>query len=146
MSVLNNKGRESTGNVFSLVRLLSKNKNGLKICHINSQSLGGGKIDEFRNIFEESGVDIVCVSETWFKPDMPDNLYQLKGYKILRADRISHAGGAAIFIKSNIHHNIILKSPNDSDMEYLFIEISAADSKILIATVYRPKKPLLLQL
>ena len=71
---------------------------------------------------------------------MPANLYQLKGYKILRADRISHAGGAAIFIKSNIHHNIILKSPNDSDMEYLFIEISAADSKILIGTVYRPKK------
>ena len=70
---------------------------------------------------------------------MPANLYQLKGYKILRADRISHAGGAAIFIKSNIHHNIILKSPNDSDMEYLFIEISAADSKILIGTVYRPK-------
>ena len=66
MSVLNNKSRESTGNVFSLVRLLSKNKNGLKICHINAQSLGGGKIDEFRYIFEESGVDIVCVSETWF--------------------------------------------------------------------------------
>ena len=76
------------------------------------------KIDEFRYIFEESGVDIVCVSETCFKPVMPDNLYQLRGYTILRADGISHVGGAAIFIKSNIHHNIILKSPNDSASLY----------------------------
>ena len=74
--------------------------------------------------------DIVCVSETWFKPGMPDNLYQLRSYKILRADRIIHAGRSTIFIKSNIHLNIILKSPTDSDMEYLFNEISAADSKI----------------
>ena len=47
MSVLNNKSRESSGSAFSLVRLLSKNKNGLKICHINAQSLGGVNIDEY---------------------------------------------------------------------------------------------------
>ena len=35
---------------------------------------------------------------------------------------------------------MVLKSPNDSDMEYLFIEIAAVDSKILIGTVYRPNK------
>ena len=86
MSVLNNKSCESIGNVFSIVRLLSKNKKGLKNCHMNAQSLGGAKIDEFRYIFEESGVDLICISETWFKPGMPDNLYQLKGYKILRVD------------------------------------------------------------
>ena len=76
MSVLNNKSCESIGNVFSIVRLLSKNKKGLKVCHMNAQSLGGTKIDEFRYIFEESGVDLICISETWFKPGMPDNLYQ----------------------------------------------------------------------
>ena len=91
MSVLNNKSCESIGNVFSIVQK-SKNKKGLKVCHMNAQSLGGAKIDEFRYIFEESGVDLICISETWFKPGMPDNLYQLKGYTILRVDRISHAG------------------------------------------------------
>ena len=79
--------------------------------------MGGGKIKEFRYIFDESGVDIVCVSETWFKPGMPDNLYQLKGYKILRADRISHAGGVEFLHDNSVtYNNIVIAADLNSNL------------------------------
>ena len=53
----------SNGNAYSILGLLIKNKIGLKVCHINAQSLTH-KIDEFRYVFENSEIDVICVSET----------------------------------------------------------------------------------
>ena len=125
--------------MYSILRLLSKSKNGLKICHINAQSLVN-KIDEFRHIFEKSGIHVICVSETWFRPDMSSNLFNVEGYKILRADRVGHAGGVAIYIKSDLQFKIINRSPNDNEIEYLFLELSSDDSKLLLGSVYRPNR------
>ena len=122
MSVLNKRSSGSIGSVFSIVRLLSNNKKGLKICHINAQSLGDGKVDEFRYIFEYSSEDLMCISETLFKPQISDNLYQLNGYNIVRVDRLSHDGGVAIFIESSIQYKIVKKSAHDWSMECIFIE------------------------
>ena len=49
-------------------------------------------------------------------------------------------GGVAMFVKSSIPFKFICKSPCDSEVEYLFIEISSVQSKILIGTVYRPNR------
>ena len=46
----------------------------------------------------------------------------------------------AIFIKSSIQYKIVKKSAHDCSMEFIFIELSAASSKMLIGTVYRPNK------
>ena len=87
-------------------------------------SLEHGSISRFVGMHEVHYIDQDEKGETWFKSD---NLCQLKGYKIVRIDRTSHAEGIAIFIKSDIQHNVVIKSAIDSNMEYLFIEISAAD-------------------
>jgi len=47
----------------SLVKILVKHKKGIKVDHINAQSLMK-KIDEFRYMFVQSNVDVICVSET----------------------------------------------------------------------------------
>ena len=46
----------------------------------------------------------------------------------------------SIFVKSNISCKIVCKSLNNSEIEYLFIELFSGDSKILIGSVYRPNR------
>lgn len=122
---------------MNMIRILSRQKKGLQICHINAQSLKN-KLDEFRLIFENSNIDIICVSETWLKPETPDSLISLKGYKVFRADRVTHAGGVAIFVKDRISCKFCCKSGEVDAIEYLFLEIKSTNSNLLIGCVYRP--------
>ena len=72
-------------NLKTMVGILSKNYPGLKICHINAQSLNN-KMDEFRLLFEDSNIDIICISETWLFTDISSSIYNLNGYQLFRAD------------------------------------------------------------
>lgn len=76
----------STEVMMDMVKILSKQRNGLNVCHINAQSLKN-KIDELRLTFENSLVDVICISESWFDDTIPDSLVSLNGYKLFRADR-----------------------------------------------------------
>lgn len=78
-----------------MIRVLARRKSGLKIVHINAQSLNN-KMDEFRYNFSLSGVDIICVSETWFHPNIQDSIYDVPGYNLFRADRRTN-GVAHVF-------------------------------------------------
>ena len=61
-----------------------------KVSHYAISMLKAKKNYEFRYILEDSGVDLICITETWFKPELSDNLYQLNGFNIVRVDRLSH--------------------------------------------------------
>ena len=74
----NSLNSESFGSMYSVLRLLYRNKDSLQICHLNAQSLSP-KIDEFRHIFEKSGVDVICVSETWLNSKKLDSLVEVRG-------------------------------------------------------------------
>ena len=140
MNLLNNiSSRNSNVSCKTLIKLLSKQRKGLNIVHINAQSLVN-KMDEFRFIFENSGTDIICISETWFDKIMPDSLFALSGYKLFRADRESHAGGVAIFIRNCIPCKLNCKSTDNSAIEYIFVEIMSNSEKLLVGAVYRPNK------
>lgn len=134
-----NLNSSSNDNSFSLIRMLCKRRNELKVCHINAQSLVR-KIDEFRFIFEDSNVDVICVSETWFRCDMPDDIFKVKGYRLFRADRQGHAGGSCVYIKENVVCKLISSSTAESTIEFLFLEIVNGTNKILIGSVYRPNR------
>lgn len=124
---------------FNMVRILAKQRPGFTVCHINAQSLLP-KIDEFRFLFECSGVDAICVSETWFIPEICDNIYKLDGYRIFRSDRVGNAGGVAIYIRNNISCKLICSYNVPGDVECLFIEVNYHDGKMLLGCVYRPDK------
>jgi len=128
----------SKDNTHSLLKILCKQNVGLNICHINAQSLLK-KIDEFRLIFVNSDIDIICVSETWFKKTLPSSLVALKGYKLFRHDRETHGGGVAMFIRESIKCKCISKSNTTSQIEYIFVELCGSQ-KLLVGTVYRPDK------
>lgn len=133
----------SKNNTHSMIRIIGKQKEGLKICHLNAQSLFC-KFDEFRYIFEDSGIDVICISETWFNPNRIKN-FQLKmeGYDLFRADRNTgkRAGGVAIFVKKQLRSRFVCKS-NDEEYDFLFIELLCDESKCLVGVLYRPNDAL----
>ena len=131
--------KHSTNNIHAVVRILCKQRIGLKICHINAQSLVR-KIDELRFVMENSGIDIICISETWFVSSMWDNLFNMNGFQLFRADREGHGGGVAIYIRSGVNVRFIEKSKSDSKIEYLFVEVLHNNCKVLVGCIYRPNK------
>lgn len=128
----------SKDSLFTMIRILAKQKSGLKIAHLNAQSLNN-KLDEFKYIFVTSGVDVICVSETWFDSLVNDAIFNIPGFKLFRADRESHAGGVAIYVRNNINCCVKLRSRPSCQIEYLFLEMIMQDKKkVLLACVYRP--------
>ena len=67
----------------------------LSICHVNIQSLyltergnQKRKINEIEaSLLNNLKMDIVCLSETWLKPEIKDEDIDIKGYHIRRKDR-----------------------------------------------------------
>lgn len=131
---------EVDGNLFRMIRVLRSQKRGLHVCHINSQSLNP-KLDEFRLLFTNSKVDVICISETWFSSDTDDCVYSVAGYQLFRADRIGRAGGGvAIYARSGINCKIVSKSNAHSTSDYLFVKISCGLECVLLGVIYRPNK------
>lgn len=124
---------------YNMVRILAKQHKGFGICHINAQSLSN-KIDEFRFLFENSGVDAICISETWLNDDVNDSIYDLNGYRIFRSDRGAKAGGVAIYIRNNISCKLNCKYNAVKDVEYVFVDINYHGEKLLLGCVYRSHK------
>lgn len=130
----------SKDNVANMLKILTKQKVGLKIVHLNAQSLNN-KLDEFKYIFISSGVDIICISETWFHNSIDNSIYDLPGFNLFRSDRKTNGGGVCVYIRNGIICKEVLKSNDDSRIEYLLLEISTTHStKILIGCVYRPNR------
>lgn len=121
-----------------MVRVLSCQNDGLKICHINAQSIIP-KIDEFRDLFEDSKVHVICVSETWLAEGLRDELCCLRGYRVFRSDRRGRVGGGvAIYVREDIKCKLKCLSQAYSEIEYVFVELAGDESKLLVSTVYRP--------
>jgi len=129
----------STANSRALLCILAKQRPGLKICHINAQSLPK-KIEEFRYMFVNSEIDVICVSETWFVQSLCDVLISCDGYNVYRSDRVSHGGGVAIYVNKKLKAKIICQHTINSAIEYIFLEIQnpIIEKNLLIGCIYRP--------
>lgn len=118
--------------------LCNSSPSGLKISHLNAQS-SLPKIDEFRFLFTKSSFDVICVSETWFKPHVKDNLVNLKNYKLFRNDRVNRiGGGVAFYVKSNNFSCLVCSSECIGSIEFIFIEILNNSERCLIGCIYKP--------
>lgn len=132
---------DNESSTFAMVNVLSKRRDGFKVCHLNARSLNINKLDYLRYLFANSCVDVICVSETWFKSDFADNLYNIPTYTLYRNDRITSTigGGVAIYCKSALSCRIVSKSV-DSGIEYLIAEIHDCCTKCIVSCVYNPKR------
>uniref|UniRef100_A0A1A9WIY8 Endonuclease/exonuclease/phosphatase domain-containing protein n=1 Tax=Glossina brevipalpis TaxID=37001 RepID=A0A1A9WIY8_9MUSC len=83
-----------------------------------------------------------CVfCETWLKPHIDDRFCEISGFNV-RHDRTysSRGDGIAFNIKQNLNSKIVLKSGDDSIVEYLAVEISGNNIKCVVMCVYNPNR------
>lgn len=112
----------------------------LRACHVNCQSLMA-HLDEFRLFFTNSKYDIICLSETWLKPTILDQIVELPGYQLLRCDRIGRmGGGVALLLADTLNVKTLTTSGGEycRKPEFLIAEVSSGGEKVIVAVVYRP--------
>jgi len=119
-------------------------KNKLKVIHINAESLlVNAHSSEFVHIFDNSKLDIIAVSETWYNDS--DDFIPLNGYNLFAANRTSHqGGGVAVYVRECYSTRVLFHSTSpavrSNRPDYIILEIATDSYKMLFACIYRPPK------
>jgi len=92
-------------------------------------------------VFINSKYHIICLSESWLKPQVSNGLISLNGYRLLRCNCTGKiGGGVAVYILDMFQAMIVRKSESAycERPEYLMVEISIRNnSNLFLAVVYR---------
>ena len=78
----------------------------------------------------------MCLSETYLDSSIPDNLIDIEGYKLIRADHPDNIkrGGVCIYYKESLPVQII----NQHYLkEALLLEMSYNNKKVIVSVIYR---------
>lgn len=114
----------TTGTISAVNKILTNSKYLMRLGHMNVGSIPSC-VDELRIILEQTGMDIMGISESWLKPSTPKILYEINEYKILRHDRLRcKGGGLAFYHKKNLKSKIINKSSGNSRFEYFYVQFT----------------------
>ena len=103
------------------------------------------KIDEIiiNSFVMHAYLDLLCITETWLRSTISDNIIQIPNYNVVRKDRENSShGGVCVFVHQNIHFNhlVELQSPN---LEVIWIKIRPRRlprtiSCIIVGIIYHP--------
>ena len=103
------------------------------------------KVDEFDSVIRHNGCDIVSVTETWLKSNIPDSAVSLHDYVLFRKDRQNRCGGGvALFVSSTTYCKRLPEIElNGSLTETLWVHLRPrrlprSVSCILVGVVYHP--------
>ena len=109
----------------------------LNLCHLNIRSLPA-----HYQLLKESALldfDIIALTETWLTGELPDNLYSVHGYKLIRCDRQTRGGGVALYIRESIKSSV-LKMSSSNNIEQLWIRTTMGEISTAIGVLYRPPR------
>ena len=133
-------------NTINTVNELAGEK-GLKIVGLNVRSIFK-KIDQCRIMFSCSGIDIVTLSETWLKTNVPTKAIDVDNYCTIRQDRnlartTKKAGGGLITYIHTRHKDKIQTlddlSESNQNYEALWVRLNMPQCRdIVICNFYRP--------
>jgi hypothetical protein len=128
----------------------SCSKVGLTIVHWNVQQFSHAKYTEFKKfqwLDKERGSDrslpaIVCLTETWLSPNVPDDPYKIDGYKIERPDRSTRGGGLLVYLKDDTAYQYTrCKALEVEELEVIWFTVKATISRpFLVCFIYRKPK------
>ena len=121
--------------------LTSSNLRIPSVLSTNVRSLRN-KMDELQAVVDVNNPDIVCITESWLKPDIPDSTVRLSKYILFRRDRPTHAGGVCTYVNSDIPC-LRVSEFEFPEIESIWIKarphrLSRLVSMILIGTIYHP--------
>lgn len=67
--------------------------------------------DEFNYYFSKSNYHIICLSETWLKPKVLDNIVGLHGFTLFRCDRQGKPDdGVAVYVSNSLKATVLVQS------------------------------------
>ena len=94
-------------------------------------------MSEIKLITKESNPAVLSITETWLDDCHTDDSISIEGYNIVRRDRVTHAGGVIMYIRSDLAYNHRGDLQNDN-LEDLWIELLLHKTKpIFVGTCYR---------
>jgi hypothetical protein len=129
------------GELTDYLKAVSKrNSKHLKVAHINAQSLNNDMhFTMFHEHFVGSGINIIAVSETFFKGD---SKMDLPGYRVFHVNRTDlNGGGVALYLIDNLQAKVLATSNGlSTEPEYLILEVKSADVVFVVSVVYRRPK------
>lgn len=118
---------------------------GLKLLHVNAQSLFP-KLGEIQLLVNSATPDILCVTESWLTPAIPDGMIALDIYVPSRCDREAHRRGGVLVTYFNNNfascmnyekHQSSWRSNSDIEVQVFKMKIWNI-KKIALINVYRP--------
>ena len=131
----------SIGNDLNLYvnSITEKYNDEFKVVHINAQSLhNDNHFIEFTELFENSGIDLVCVSETFFKTT---SYMKVDNYNVFNVNRSSKGGGGCVPVYVGAWMNVKVLEVSDGGEgkpEFILLEVHTNFEKILVGCVYKP--------
>ena len=112
-----------------------------KFAHINARSIPK-HIHEIEKIVNETGFDVLGVSETFISDHTPKSIYQIPGYKFINKNRDKKCrGGIGIYVIENLPVKLISLPIEHVQPEMLFVEVTIGMMKMAIGVIY--KSPLI---
>ena len=81
---------------------------------------------------------VISVCETWLTDQLTDAFISPAGYTVFRKDRLSRGGGVAVFVRNDIHAELVLTDPVNSNLEVIGVDLTFHYQKIRVLTCYRP--------
>ena len=123
----------------------NKTRNAFSICQMNINSLyvrsnqdPSYKLDEIYSRFCVSDhYDVICLTETWLNPSIPDMVIELPGYSLHRRDRADGYGGVAIYIDVNVPSTMLHNLTSDV-VENIWLLLNIGNQKMALSVFYRP--------
>ncbi len=129
---------------------IESNPGPIRFCHLNARSLLSdidinqhiqhqySLLDEiYETLVYRSDFDVVAISETWLKDNVPDTELDLNGYQLpFCRHRGSRGGGVMIYVKDEIVA-IERSDLNLPNIEMLWLEIKVQNKRIMFGTYYR---------
>ena len=116
---------------------LRNNQNWLRVVHINARSIPG-HLTELSRIITETNSDIIGISETFIKDDIPMNKCNIENYKLYTENRThTTQGGVAIYIRESITAKQLPVPKNVNHPELICLELTIKNIKIAVVCVYK---------
>ena len=101
-------------------------------------------MDEVSDVITNANFDIACITETWLRDHIHDNVVCIPGYNLVRRDRIDVThGGVCTYIKKGLKYTV-LEDLHDDKIEAIWLQLRPSRlprglSCIIIANVYHPQ-------
>lgn len=113
-----------------------KRKFCLNIAQINIRSLLT-KFADLKDLVSQNNWDVILITETWLRDDIPDENLLINNYNFFRCDRADRGGGVAIYIKS-LYKCSLSNKLNLNNSEQLWLSLNINNKHMCIGVVYRP--------